>query len=289
MMIDWGYRVTYFPQDDYRDFPPEHTDYRLVVFSESMSSQRTSIFKDAGYPIPALVLEMAGVQESSNRLGIGDYTGVPQSGGADIGVTQMKVVNEQHPLTKGIYTSGTVLDMYTDAARLQGGATPFGTFNFTVLGEIEGFPDLKSWVAIDPSGVLEHKMVLFGFFDEVALTGTQDFWDIYENNVLWLLDSLGTDEPTLTGIDELDQFKFVAYPNPSSGNGNVSFTLNEESKVNVSVYNGMGQLVGVLADERFVKGEHFIEFNGARYTNGMYLFKLTTETRESMFKVLIEN
>lgn len=286
---EWGYRVTYVDHDTYRDNTPDHSEYDMVYFSESMSSQRTATFADAGFPLPAFITELSAVQASEGRMDIGDNGDPLDDSDNEVIVKDLKIIEDSHPIIEGTsWSLNDEVNLYSGDIK-QGWVDIRGEFNFTNLGEISGFDGETSWVAIEPSGKLEHKMVLFGAFDGAAETATEDYWQITQRSILWLLDSLGGE--TLTSVEDLnmEDNALVAYPNPSSNMANLKFKMKEAGRVNLAVYNSIGRKVDILTDKVYSQGEHKLEFNTRNYANGIYIFKMRKGNTEETFKMLIEH
>ena len=66
------------------------------------------------------------------------------------------------------------------------------------------------------------------------------------------------------------------YPNPFNPTTQISFALPLAAKVNLSVFNMLGQKVEELANHTFEAGVHAVQFNAASYSSGIYFYKLTT-------------
>ena len=66
------------------------------------------------------------------------------------------------------------------------------------------------------------------------------------------------------------------FPNPFCGSTNISYTLPEESRVNISLYNQYGQLVKVLTDGKENAGLHILPFNSQGLDAGVYFYTLNT-------------
>ncbi len=62
------------------------------------------------------------------------------------------------------------------------------------------------------------------------------------------------------------------YPNPFNPNTKVGFHIPESGKVNVSVYNVLGQKIITLVDGIRKMGYHSVEFNGNGLATGMYFY-----------------
>ena len=66
------------------------------------------------------------------------------------------------------------------------------------------------------------------------------------------------------------------YPNPFNPETNISFTLPEDAKVVLSVYNVLGELVETLLNKDFSAGKHTLVFNASKYVSGVLFYKLTS-------------
>ncbi len=88
---------------------------------------------------------------------------------------------------------------------------------------------------------------------------------------------------TTTDIAELfgntDDQAVTSYPNPFSAETTIGFNLNEQSLVNLSIYDNTGRMVSNLINEQVPAGSHSatwngIEDSGRQVQNGLYVFKL---------------
>ena len=64
------------------------------------------------------------------------------------------------------------------------------------------------------------------------------------------------------------------YPNPFNPSTTISYTVNEASSVNISVYNLMGQKVATLVDENKSAGQYNVRWNAFGVASGMYYYRL---------------
>jgi hypothetical protein len=74
----------------------------------------------------------------------------------------------------------------------------------------------------------------------------------------------------LPRVYTLDQ----AYPNPFNPVAIIRFGLPEKSRITLKVYNLLGQLVDVLADEIVDAGYRELEWNAQYLSSGVYFYRL---------------
>jgi len=91
-----------------------------------------------------------------------------------------------------------------------------------------------------------------------------------------------SDSVTVTGLGisvagPKNNMNISIYPNPFEGKTTISYTLSNDSKVNVSVYDIEGRLVSQLRNGSFDAGKYQDEFDAVKYnaTDGVYLVKMT--------------
>ena len=80
-------------------------------------------------------------------------------------------------------------------------------------------------------------------------------------------------------IQEIANIKLSNYPNPFNPTTTISFSIPEESKVDLIVYNIKGQKVRNLVNDDFKKGTHSVIWNGfdesgKLVSSGVYFYKL---------------
>ena len=64
------------------------------------------------------------------------------------------------------------------------------------------------------------------------------------------------------------------YPNPFNPNTRIKFTIPEESDVNLSVYNILGELVSTIVDEKMNAGYYEYNFDAMQYSSGVYFYRI---------------
>ena len=95
-----------------------------------------------------------------------------------------------------------------------------------------------------------------------------------------------------TGIEEpstvASEFElYQNYPNPFNPATEIKFSLADNSKVNLSVYNTKGQLVRTLIDGKTEKGYHTVNFDASELNSGMYLCRLDVNGYAQIRKMIM--
>lgn len=81
---------------------------------------------------------------------------------------------------------------------------------------------------------------------------------------------------------------FIVYPNPATLNANISFNMTAKNKVNVSVYDVLGNLVSsAYQNNEFEKGQHTIGINTSELSGGIYYISLDINGSKETKKLVI--
>ena len=64
------------------------------------------------------------------------------------------------------------------------------------------------------------------------------------------------------------------YPNPFNPSTKIKFAIPNDSDVNLSIYNVLGELVTTLANEQMKAGYYEYEFNASNLASGIYLYRI---------------
>ena len=93
-------------------------------------------------------------------------------------------------------------------------------------------------------------------------------------------ETIGSELPTKFALDQ-------NYPNPFNPSTRINFALPENSNVQLSVYNMLGQKVMTLVDGRMEAGYHQVNFNAASLASGMYIYRIEAGTFSSTKKMML--
>lgn len=78
----------------------------------------------------------------------------------------------------------------------------------------------------------------------------------------------------LTSLQSNDYKLYQNFPNPFNPTTKISYTIKKDGIVSLSVFNLVGQEIGVLVNEKQSAGNYEVEFNASELTSGIYLYKL---------------
>jgi hypothetical protein len=77
------------------------------------------------------------------------------------------------------------------------------------------------------------------------------------------------------------------YPNPTSENFTITFTLEHTAMVNLKVHNRLGQVVATILDESLSQGKLQLTWNTEGSPSGIYFYHLTVGSQSSIGKMLV--
>jgi len=78
-----------------------------------------------------------------------------------------------------------------------------------------------------------------------------------------------------------------SYPNPFNPITNIEFTIPRNGNVEIEIYNILGQLVDALHNGYMRKGKNIIEWNGQKYSSGIYFIRMKYENRVISRKIIL--
>lgn len=94
-------------------------------------------------------------------------------------------------------------------------------------------------------------------------------------------DAVWIDHFTLTGrkgyggVEPVSYQLFQNFPNPFNPQTDISFSVADDSKVTLTLYNTLGQQVAQLVNGDYKKGIYSIKFDGSNYASGVYFYRIT--------------
>ncbi len=83
-----------------------------------------------------------------------------------------------------------------------------------------------------------------------------------------------------------ESFKlYQNYPNPFNPNTKIKFNIEKESNVELSLFNVLGERVGILVNQTFSEGEHEYILKGDGLSSGIYFVRLQSGENVSEIKI----
>ncbi len=101
-----------------------------------------------------------------------------------------------------------------------------------------------------------------------------------------------THTPIVTAVASLTNVPKVFalqqnYPNPFNPTTKIAFSIPSQVKVELTVYNILGQKVATLVNETMSAGSHETSFDASRLASGMYIYRITAGQFTSAKKMLL--
>jgi hypothetical protein len=109
-------------------------------------------------------------------------------------------------------------------------------------------------------------------------------------NIRTTINETASTEPV--GVDDQvnapAEFKLMQnYPNPFNPSTTISFTVPQRSEVSLKVYNITGKEIATLVNGEREPGSYKINFDGRKYSSGIYFYKFTAGKFSSVRKMIL--
>ncbi|MBP7462301.1 MAG: Ig-like domain-containing protein [Candidatus Delongbacteria bacterium] len=123
-------------------------------------------------------------------------------------------------------------------------------------------------------------------------TVSGDFTVSASNQSQTITGSAGVHVEPVTGIDINGEVPngiklFQNSPNPFHLKTSILFFLSSDQKVCLAVFDVCGKEIAIIANQNFPAGFHSVEFNSVNIANGVYFFRMTTETFSDSRKMIL--
>ncbi len=114
-------------------------------------------------------------------------------------------------------------------------------------------------------------------------------WEMEKDAIFAHIKSGSTDKYSMTSIGSnrviTPSFSRV-YPNPVEATATIEFTLAAKAKVEISVYNSVGQIIRTLMDEELTAGLHQVTFDRAGLSQGIYFYNIKAGAQSETHKMI---
>lgn len=127
----------------------------------------------------------------------------------------------------------------------------------------------------------EHSIESFSNLEVIAFVQDYATKEVFQSNY-----STGT----FLGIGKPDasETNLNLYPNPSNGMTQVSFDLENNSHIQIGIYNTVGQLIQTVADRELESGINTVRFDTKTLAKGIYFVRVEGDNFTSSKKLIVE-
>lgn len=105
----------------------------------------------------------------------------------------------------------------------------------------------------------------------------------------WVI--LGIEKRPVTGIKKSESSEtslFQNFPNPFSGNTEISFELGKPANISMRIYDQLGKVIfDVIRDKHFTEGKHIIPLGVHNLSEGIYFYSLIQNNRSRLYRKMI--
>jgi len=77
------------------------------------------------------------------------------------------------------------------------------------------------------------------------------------------------------------------YPNPFNPSTTIAFSMAAESRVTLTVFDILGRQMDVLVDKRLAAGRYIVQWSPRELASGIYFVRMTTESYQSVKKLIL--
>lgn len=101
--------------------------------------------------------------------------------------------------------------------------------------------------------------------------------------ILEIMTAVGDDKAEIPEVFELNQ----NYPNPFNPVTTFSFGLPEKGRVELSIFNILGQRITTIMDQELSPGRYNIQWDAAGNASGIYIYRLTYKDQQYLRKMML--
>jgi hypothetical protein len=264
---------------------PGNTKYVIVQYtiansgSASLSNIYAGIFADWDIDATTFASDRAAV-DVANRLGYAYYSG---ASGKYCGI---KLLTTSAPFIHYAIDNSTGGGGGADLSDGYSGGEKFQTLttNRAAAGVSGAGNDVCDVVSTGPYTIAAGDSIKVAF----ALIAGDDLTDLTSSavNAQTMYDGLGvtTEVPNIVSDNEN---AMTTFPNPANGTSNIVVSVAADSKIELKVFNMVGEEIGVITSENVQKGAHRYVFETSGLAGGMYYYQLTVGNKKYVQKLMV--
>jgi len=83
--------------------------------------------------------------------------------------------------------------------------------------------------------------------------------------------------------------EFKAYPNPFSGNLNISFRIDQDTQVSIAIMDMSGRVVEMIADRSYEAGQHNLVYTNQSLKAGVYFMRITHNGGSDVMRIVVSD
>ncbi len=121
----------------------------------------------------------------------------------------------------------------------------------------------------------------------IIIENPDDFFQAFLASEVIVYYDPTTDIYVKENISLTDFRLFQNYPNPFNPTTQISYQIIENSFINLSVYNTLGQKVTELVNEQQIIGKYSVQFNASSLPSGVYFYKIEAGNYSKINKMLL--
>jgi len=265
---EMGFDVTVWGQEAVSDDMTEGMD--LIMISATVSSGTI------GDNMPGLI-DLA-IPVISWEPFLYDHMGFQAADGGEFNNTMIDLINDTHPLAAGL--NADIIDLTTIEKAI-------------TYGMPEGNADI---IAVNPDD--ETQVVLFGYeagammstvaaparrvgtflLNDVADALTEEGWALFDASVIWAMGAENTSVERSVDVNPIRYRLLENYPDPFNPVTCIEFSIPEQSRVRLDVYNALGKKVSALISDVRPAGHYQTVFDASGLQSGLYYYRLEAGT-----------
>ncbi len=86
---------------------------------------------------------------------------------------------------------------------------------------------------------------------------------------------------------EISNFDLGNYPNPFNPETSINFSIKNNAKVNLTVFNSKGEMVKEVINTNLTSGSHRLHFDGSSFNSGVYYYTLSVDDKKVTKKMVL--
>jgi hypothetical protein len=302
----WGFTIDVYPITDFRSGIPSdeeiYSDYDIICFSEYCGSSDAARLRGAtagtwngGWmSIPVVstdnwfskVGSLGFTNASSN--GPTNYGNVGPSGDVNAGA-DVKIVDAAGTVFSNGFNYGATITLVDGTDDASGHLINFAVPKVDVVpiaalagsmdqSQLNAYGIEKGTQVYNSAGNLVDTLVTKARYASVGIMGgalnhmTADAFQLLKGAFFWVLEGA-------TDVENGDILpsEFVLeqnYPNPFNPSTQIRFSIPQESKVTLEVFDVLGRKISTLVNETRSSGDYSVVFNASDLSSGVYIYRL---------------